>query len=183
VSHVVIPQPDLAHVRIHRIKGDAEETLEIDLASRIAGVSAQTSEEDARKLDVPLVAGDIVEFGTSPEAKTENWNGLPGEMRLFLRKALSRVVSVHAGTDAVKNEILAPVFAGYRRSPTAYGPIWETSIGAKSPFRAWSVVRTSANLLKVRVKSRGNVREFTPETILSVNPWLTHHDEVEIERY
>ena len=183
VSPMVIPQPDLAHLQIHRMKGGDEETIEIDLASRAAGVNAQTSNEDARKLDVPLVAGDIVEFGTSPQAKVEDWTGLPGEMQLFLRKALSRGVGVQSGSSVIYNEILAPVFAQYQHVPTAYGATWINNVKTKSPFRAWNVLGDAKNLLKVWVRSRGKVREFTPQTIQSVNPWLVDLDEVQIERY
>jgi hypothetical protein len=184
-SRMVVPQPDLARIRIHRLKADGsgEETLEVDLVSPAAKVSAQTPGPEVRKLDVPLIWGDIVEFGSVPKAEIGGWTGLSGEMRLFLRKALTRLVTVlSAGHKGVTPQLLLPVFADYEGHPSNAGVLWKGNVGGQSPFRVWSVVRTASNLVKVRIRSKDSTREFTPETI-GVNPWLVEGDQVEIERY
>jgi hypothetical protein len=44
-------------------------------------------------------------------------------------------------------------------------------------------MKTDTNLLKVRLRSRDTVREFTPEEFNAINPWLLDGDQLEFERF
>jgi len=143
-----------------------------------------TLPEDARKLDVPLEAGDIVEIAPRKDAKLEEWKGLTGPVRRFLTKALTRDVKVHTKgqTQAVE---LKPEFAEFERIGTEPGSGWyvRTGVWGHQPFRAGSLVKPDKNLLNVRITSGDRMRDFSAEEFARVNPWLVNGDHLTVERF
>lgn len=184
-SSMVIPNPDLSHIKIHRLKGDdgSEETIEVDFNAKANQVDARSEEEAARKLDVPLQPGDIVEIPVLADVRPEQWRSLPGQMQLFLRKACTRAVKATQGNAPEQSYDLAPFFLEFRNFQSNGESRWEAGGSRTQPFRAMSVVKSSKNLLKVRVHSRGKVTEYTPEDLVSINPFLLPGDRLEIDRF
>jgi hypothetical protein len=58
-STMIIRDPDLANIRIHRLKSEdnSEEVVKIDFATIVGSVTAKSSNEEARRLDPPLQWG------------------------------------------------------------------------------------------------------------------------------
>jgi hypothetical protein len=191
-SPMIAPDPDLSNIRIRRLKREdnSEAVLKIDFA-RIAGsVSAKTPEDEARRLDVPLEWGDIVEIGTLPKTATQanQWNGLSAQLKLFLTKSLTRNVTFL--TIGGKGELFrfGPLFQEFEAFQSPLNYIWAKRLPefpTKSDFRAWPTLSpfSGPNLLRVRLESRGTIREFTPEELRSVAPWVLDDDRFEIERF
>jgi ankyrin repeat protein len=183
-SQMVIPDPDFARIQIHRLKQDsaAEELLEINLIPAIQQVTVDTPGTEARKLDVPLKPGDIVEIAPRKDSKAEPWTGFSNAVKLFLTKALMRQVTYQLAPQAPTTGALRPSFAIYREIKTESGNRWEHSSGAP-PFRATTVISPNDSTLKVRLRSGETVREFTLKEFQQVNPWLVEGDRLETEQW
>jgi ankyrin repeat protein len=168
-SRMIIPDPDLAHVQIHRLKQESadEEHLEINLIPAIQQVSLEMPEADARKLDVPLLPGDIGEIAPRKDSKPQEWSGLNSAVQLFLTKALMRNVTLQVFPQAPKKVTIVPTF--------------QRPLGGS--FRAMRLTKPENSTVKVRLRSGENVREFTAEEFSQVNPWLVDGDRLEVEQY
>jgi len=81
----ILPYPDLARLRIRRLNADGTETLiPVNLQNAAASCRETTSREEARKFDVELQAGDIVELPVLESKKGKPWPGFSeAETRLF----------------------------------------------------------------------------------------------------
>lgn len=94
-SFSLLPHPDLSHIRIRRLQEDGtEKVIEVNLAKTIAESSDQTTSEEARKADVLLQAGDIVEISPIKDRFGEPWKGIGPKEEMFFAKALSGRVRV-----------------------------------------------------------------------------------------
>jgi ankyrin repeat protein len=86
----ILPHPDLSRIRIRRLAEDGQETvLAIDLA---AAISPDVTPEAARKADVILQGGDIVEIPIKDAA--DPWKGFTEDEKRFFAKALAGKVQV-----------------------------------------------------------------------------------------
>jgi ankyrin repeat protein len=81
----ILPHPDLARIRIRRLNADGTETLvPVDLQKAAASCRETTSREEARKFDVELQAGDIIELPVKEGQQGKPWGGFSeAECRLF----------------------------------------------------------------------------------------------------
>ena len=85
----LLPHPDLANIRIRRLLEDgAEKVIEVNLAKIIAASTDQTTPEDARKADVMLQPGDVVEVSLLKNRLAEPWKGFTAQEETFFAKAL-----------------------------------------------------------------------------------------------
>ena len=85
--------PDWSAIKIHRWDAEGKPLIvPVNLAAGMAGITATTSAEEARKLDVPLDVGDIVELPLLTPDKA--WSGLDDKTILLLTKALSGAISL-----------------------------------------------------------------------------------------
>jgi hypothetical protein len=206
-SPMVVPEPDLARIVIHRSKGDAgeEEQIAVDLRRAISSLTAQTTAEQARQLDVPLQWGDVVEIPQLTEARLTAWTGFDPATVRFLSRALSRTVTVWLNGEKLDGppgegfNQLAPVFAVF-----SYDRVrWHVTIPEgprllpNSPEQMRSRLPrplTVAQLFRnrplerfwpdrvVRVVVRpGSAREFDARALQKNPPWLFPDDHVLIE--
>ncbi|MEO5713885.1 MAG: ankyrin repeat domain-containing protein [Luteolibacter sp.] len=94
----MLPHPDLAHVRIHRLQENgAEKVIEVNLTRIIAASTNQTTEDEARKADVMLQPGDEIEISLLKDKLGEPWRGFSSQEEAFFAKALSGRVQVTDG--------------------------------------------------------------------------------------
>jgi hypothetical protein len=92
---VILPHPDFSRIRIKRIGGDGKEiNQEVDLSEAIRQCSEDTPNADARKADVALFPGDIVELPLRTDQPGQPWQGFSAEEERFFHKALGGVVMV-----------------------------------------------------------------------------------------
>ncbi|MGC4015140.1 MAG: ankyrin repeat domain-containing protein [Luteolibacter sp.] len=101
----VLPHPDLAHIRIHRLKEDGETTLEVDLEKAAAACTEQTTAEAARKADLDLQRGDIVEIPIKTTPNLRPWEGFTEAQGRLLSKALSCQVEVSDSPNLALKQI------------------------------------------------------------------------------
>jgi hypothetical protein len=89
----VLPHPDLAHVRIHRLNEDgSERSINVDLQKAASACDENTTSEQARKFDVDLQPGDIVELPVIESQKGKPWPGFSEvEKRLFTLALSGRI--------------------------------------------------------------------------------------------
>jgi hypothetical protein len=178
MSGMFIPDPDLAHIQIHRLKRDSatEELLEINLMATVQQASVDMPETEARKLDVPLLPGDIVEIAPRKGSEGKEWTGLSNDVKLFLTKALGRSVTFQFGRLQLATKEIRPSFVTFWGGGRSGGT-------GRSPFRATSVFIPNDWTFKIRLSSGEKVREFTAEEFSKVNPWLVDGDRLEVEQY
>jgi hypothetical protein len=91
----LLPHPDLAKLRIRRLQDDGEEkVIDVNLAEIIASSTDQTTPEEARKADVVLQIGDVVEVSLLKDRLGERWKGFSAREETFFAKALSGRVRI-----------------------------------------------------------------------------------------
>jgi ankyrin repeat protein len=91
----LLPHPDLANIRIRRLQDDgAENVIEVNLTEIIAASTDQTTPEEARKADVMLQPGDVVEVSLLKDRLGEPWKGFTAREETFFAKALGGRVQV-----------------------------------------------------------------------------------------
>lgn len=137
---VILPHPDFSRIRIKR-KG---ETLEIDLTAAIEGCTDDTASALARKSDVPLHPGDVVELPQKPGPPDQAWAGFTKKEERFFRKALGGVVMVRK-----KDGIIDPVEISYQQ------PAWQQTPHGLIPLTPASGVSSSRLKLLTGMEARG----------------------------
>jgi ankyrin repeat protein len=94
----LLPHPDLANIRIRRLMDNgAVKVIEVNLAGIIAASTDQTTAEDAKKADVMLQPGDVVEISLLKDRLGEPWKGFNSQEEAFFAKALIGRVRVTDG--------------------------------------------------------------------------------------
>jgi len=106
----ILPYPDLARLRIRRLNADGTETLiPVDLQNAAASCRESTSREEARKFDVELQAGDIVELPMIESQKGKPWPGFSdAETRLFGLALSCRVQFTDGSSRELRDVQFAP---------------------------------------------------------------------------
>jgi ankyrin repeat protein len=108
---VVIPHPDFSRIRIKRIGGDRKEIIqEVDLSEAIRSCTDDTSNAEARKADVALFPGDLVELPLKTSQLDQAWKGFTAEEERFFQKALGGTVMVRK-----QDGIINPVAISYHQ--------------------------------------------------------------------
>lgn len=169
---VIAPHPDFSRIRILRSGDDGKEkVIEVDLVRAMKNVSEETPEAEVRKMDVPLLPGDVVELPLLGEHADQPWKGFSDLEELFFRKALS-------GTFLIRNEdgIIESVKMVYHQpdwKETTHGLIpWVAKEGASTMrFSSFSQRSLSNSALK-RDGDRLPIGKFS-------NPFLRDGDQVE----
>jgi ankyrin repeat protein len=91
----LLPHPDLANIRIRRLMEDGgDKVIEVNLAKSIAASTGQTTVEDAKKADVMLQPGDVVEISLLKDRLGEPWQGFNAREQAFFARALGGRVQV-----------------------------------------------------------------------------------------
>jgi hypothetical protein len=98
----LLPHPDLANIRIRRLmENGAEKMIEVNLAKIIAESTDLSTAEDARKADVMLQPGDVVEISLLKNCLGEPWKGFNSQEEEFFAKALRGRVRITDGQDNI----------------------------------------------------------------------------------
>ncbi|RYD32042.1 MAG: hypothetical protein EOP87_13555 [Verrucomicrobiaceae bacterium] len=85
---VIWNHPDLSNLRIRRLNGDgAEEIIKVDLNAIIASSKATETPEEARRKDIQLQGGDILEIPLKGDSGG-GWTGLDAGQADFFAKVL-----------------------------------------------------------------------------------------------
>jgi ankyrin repeat protein len=106
----ILPHPDLARLRIRRLNADgSEKAIAVDLQQAAAACRESTSREEARKFDVELQAGDIVELPMIESQKGKPWPGFSdAETRLFGLALSCRVQFTDGSSRELRDVQFAP---------------------------------------------------------------------------
>jgi ankyrin repeat protein len=99
----LLPHPDYSKIVIRRLNPDGtEKKIPVDLAAVIASSTADTTPEEARKADILLEAGDIVEIPQLPDLAGTPWKGFSEAESRFFAKALDCKVQVISQEGAIE---------------------------------------------------------------------------------
>jgi len=102
----LLPHPDLAQLRIRRLNADGSETLiPVDLQKAAAACRETTSREEARKFDVELQAGDIIELPVKEGQKGKLWGGFSETERRLFALALSCRIQISENSERSLRDI------------------------------------------------------------------------------
>lgn len=197
LTSMVLANPDFSKIVIHRLKGDgaAEEDMPVNFAQTIAGFDFKASAQDARRADVPLQWGDVVEIPVL-EAGAEPWKGLDAATRAFLDYALSRTVETSVNGNAlfpgadIDNENagksrLRPVFRSLNNVNP--GLTFSYLAGLRDTFTASGYLAKLGidldNVVRFTLHADGQTREYDPTQLKEKNPWLPLDSKVEIQQF
>ena len=187
---MILPYPDFSKIVIHRLKGDAgeEESLPVDLLAAMQAPALQTP-ADARRADVALQWGDVVEIPVDPVFHPEPWTHLDPLARAFLNLALSRDLP----TTVNGQRLLGMVTQLHPAFYNLYGdhgpaPHW---LGAKgridngSPFTAKAFLRglqmPLENVVRLSVQLGDQTQDYDTAALRTLNPWLNLGSRVDIQ--
>ena len=170
-NFTLLPHPDLGRIRIRRLQEDgSEKVIDVDLAKAISQASSNISPEDARKGDVILQVGDIVEIQLKTSASAGPWKGFTPEEERFFGKVLSGKVQL---TDDEGNVTFTEIdYRAPRFIETEVGllPVPAAS-GVPSVRSGWVTNREGGSIWRDGVA----VREIDPRS--SPDPFLRSGDE------
>lgn len=170
---VILPHPDFSRIRIKRIGGDKKEIIQdVDLSNAIRQCTDDTPDAEARKADVALFPGDIVELPLKTPQPDQAWKGFTVEEERFFRKALAGTVMVRKGDG-----IIEPVAINYHQpawNPTPHGLIPLAPAKGVSTARLFDLTGMSGTNLILK-------REECDLNIASGNPLLRDGDEIRVD--
>jgi ankyrin repeat protein len=110
----LLPHADYSKIIIRRLGPDGKESrIPFDLAAVIANSTADITPEDARKADVQLTPGDIVEIPQLPGLAGTQWKGFTEAEVRFFAKALDckvQVIDPQGGIELREIRYQAPRF-------------------------------------------------------------------------
>ncbi len=135
-----------------RTQDGKEKVIEVDLAKAVSAMTAQTTPEEARKADVMLQGGDIVEIPLKRDALGLPWKGFgDGESRFFTKVLSGNVQMV----DGVGNVTFSPIDwrpVKFIETEAGWLPVPEED-GVPSP-RAWWLTQDTGGTI-----TRGNITD------------------------
>jgi len=166
---VILPHPDFSRVRIKRVGGDGKQSIrEVDLSGTIRQCGDNTPNEEARKADIALLPGDIVELPLKTVQPDQAWNGFTSEEERFFRKALGGTVMVRKQDGIINPVGISYHQADWKSTPHGLVPLLPNQ-GVVSPrLFALTGMSTSPVLKRDGVELLSN----------SVDPLLRDGDEV-----
>lgn len=86
----VLPFPDFGAIHILRLREDgSEEEIQVDWSKAIETIADHSKPEEARKADIPLKAGDIVELRVRKDRPEGEWKGFSPKEELLLAKMMA----------------------------------------------------------------------------------------------
>jgi ankyrin repeat protein len=137
----VLPHPDLAHVRIHRLNEDgSERSISVDLQKAASACDENTTSEQARKFDVDLQPGDIIELPVIESQKGKPWPGFSEEEKRLFTLALSGRIQFIDSQERILRDVQ---FVMPQVIDTGHGLITAPSKTGTSSLRAPALYKPS----------------------------------------
>jgi hypothetical protein len=120
----ILPHPDFARLRIKRTDASGREAvLEINLTDAIRRCTDATPAAEARKDDVGLQPGDVVELPLKTDLLAQPWNGFSAEEERFFRKALGGFVTLKTGDGIIEQQEILYHQPEWRQTPHGLLPL------------------------------------------------------------
>jgi hypothetical protein len=170
---VILPHPDFSRIRIKRIGGDGKETVrEVDFSDAIRRCAEDTPDAEARKADVALFPGDIIELPLKIDPSASPWLGFTAEEERFFRKALGGTVMVRK-----QDGIIEPVEISYRQ------PDWKSTPHGLIPLPPKQGIATTRLLALTDLKWTSLIlkRDGHELRFASADPLLRDSDEIAVD--
>lgn len=171
---VILPHPDFSRIRIKRIGGDKKEIIQnVDLSETIRRCTEEMPNADARKADVALFPGDVVELPLRSDQAGRRWQGFTAEEERFFRKALGGTVMIRK-----QDGIINPVEISYHQ------PEWKETPHGLVPLNPPQGVSTTRLFALTGMSGPGLVlkREGHVLRSNSVDPLLRDGDEISLSQ-
>ena len=196
---MIVPYPDFSKVTIHRSKADGgEDHLPVDLLQIIHALGDQFSDQDARRADLTLQWGDVVEVPPTGGFSSNQWQQLNADIRDFLFKALTRDIDttvngqklVGTGPDGVPwGTQLRPVIAWYSHPAnnrlSADRAVVDGGVVSQAPFTARNLLAglkiNPDNVVRFSVQVGNQSRDYNAAEIKAIDPWLDLGSKVSIQ--
>lgn len=123
-NFTILPHPDLSRIRIRRLLENGKETvIDVDLQKAVSATTAEIPPDEARKADVMLQVGDVIEIPLRTDDLGLPWKGFPEQTRKFFSKALSGRVQVTDGDGVVSVKELEYRAPGFVSSAGVWIPV------------------------------------------------------------
>jgi hypothetical protein len=170
---VILPHPDFSRIRIKRIGGDKKEIIqEVDLSETIRRCTEDMPNADAKKSDVALFPGDVVELPLKADQAGRPWQGFTAEEERFFRKALGGTVMIRK-----QDGIINPVEISYHQ------PEWKVTPHGLVPLLPQHGVSTTRLFALTGMNGMGLILKRDGHELRSNSddPLLRDGDEVVVE--
>ena len=161
-NFTLLPFPDLSHIRIRRLLEDgSEKVIGVNLAKAISEAPADLTADAARRTDVILQAGDVVEISLKKDAPAGPWKGFTPEEERFFTKALSGKVQL---TDDEGNVTFSEIdYHAPRFIETEIGLVSVPPASGVPSARGWWITHSeNGKVLRPGVPGDGNGMGLTP---------------------
>ncbi|GAA5119021.1 tetratricopeptide repeat protein [Luteolibacter yonseiensis] len=150
----LLPHPDLSRISIRRLQeGGTEKVIDVDLTKAISSMTDGMTAGEARKLDVDLQAGDIVDIRLKEEKLGEPWKGFDEREIRFFNLVLSGQVQVVDGQGGVSFSAIDIRPLNYVATDLGLLPV-PSEKGQPSP-RAWWFLNGGTS----EAVTRGGIRD------------------------
>ena len=151
----LLPHPDLSNIRIRRLmENGSEKVIEVNLAKVIAAGADLTTADEARKADVLLQPGDVVEISLLKDQLDAPWKGFNMQEQAFFTKALGGRVQVTDEQGAITLRDLPYKAPRFIETETGWVPLPPES-GMPSARGSWLTRDDWMNVKRGEVQSGG----------------------------
>ena len=184
LSPMVIPNPNLSKITIHRLKGDngEEESLPVDLIKSILENADQHNDDALRRSDVRLQWGDRVEIPAVEGVDVAQWKELSPTTQAYLNRSLIRQIAVTLNGEplpahSLGNAQLLPEFRPYTAQTASYPIQFEQKdrvrTGTFTTLSLLSQLHVSLDtMVRFTVRQAGKAYDYDVKTLKTLNPWL-----------
>lgn len=188
---MVIPNPDLSRIVIHRLKADGldEEAIPVDLLKVILDSGANA---EVRLLDPRLEWGDTVEVSMVDGASPTLWKGFSNTTRSFLSQSLQRAVAITCNGQTRDAWALEPKFGNYvyakadrTRNHPSFVLDYTQNVNPFSTRALLGSMSIEPESIRQLTIHWGNAEKavFNAEQLKAVDPWIGFGTALEIEQF
>ena len=209
IQPLLVPNPDLSRIVIHRLSGSGaeEEHIPVDFAGSVHSVSPDAAPEELRRHDLSLQWGDVVEVSPLDGVLPTQWGGFDAPVRSFLDRVLSRTVGgtfngiplLNLRTGGVGEEamsLLKPKFYSCNMSQPGPGVApafggdnlsWKYVSEDTAPLTVQALLQSLGvnpdNLVRCVIHEGGRTREYDAAKLRACNRWLSLGATVDIQQF
>ena len=193
LSPMVIPNPNLSKIVIHRLTGNgAEEAdLAVDLTQTILAAPPASGQAGPRQTDLPLQWGDRVEIPAIEGVELAKWKELSPVTQSYLKRCLDRGVKLTFNGQTMPgggdHSWLAPEFEPYfiedKMFPVRFTQRVRSDTGV---FTALTLLRqlhvNLDTMVRFTLQAGGKTYDYDLKTLKAVNPWIGFDSQVNIQQ-
>ena len=192
LSPMVIPNPNLSQIIIHRLTGNGaeEDNKLVDLTQTILSSKTLYDSKALRQGDLPLQWGDRVEISSIEGVDLLKWKELSPATEDYLNTVLSHPVIVTLNGQPTLDtgaNWLKPVFKPYVASDRMFPVRFEQQErGETGTFTALTLLKQMQinldTMTRFTIQNGRDNHDYDLRTLTEINPWMGFDNRVNIQQ-